>query len=301
MSKFSHDIDDDEIRIISHVDSKDGLAKDNSGRSRKRVVALVVICAILLLAGIIFYLCWFTSAAPSDGENYSMSEPLPASEEVDSNSKSDVACAVSEAAKAYTAISDTTVGGTRFTILNPVNATPRLYVGNEILNDSCVVLVAQAADVRRDNGGIVGAYVLNGELLGKGQSKSGYCAIIDGRLTIGVAQSTPLLEQALETDGYFFRQYPLVVANQIVENKPAGKALRKALAEINGTIVVILSQERMTFDRFSRCLLDMGVSNAIYLVGSTAYGFARDSDGNKIEFGTYNNNPGANVNYIYWK
>lgn len=161
--------------------------------------------------------------------------------------------------------------------------------------------MVQAADVRRDNGKIVGAYILDGELLSKGQAKSGYCAIIGGKISVGVAESTPLLEQALESNGYFFRQYPLVIANQVVENKPKNRSQRKALAELNGEIVVIMSEGRLTFHDFSQALVDMGVTNAIYLVGSSTYGFAKDADGNKFEFGKPNETGYPFTNYIVWE
>ena len=48
-------------------------------------------------------------------------------------------------------------------------------------------LTKQAADIRADNGKIVGAFVLKGDPLSWGLSKRGYCGIIDGKLTVGVA------------------------------------------------------------------------------------------------------------------
>ncbi|MCM1292361.1 MAG: phosphodiester glycosidase family protein [Bacteroides sp.] len=198
-------------------------------------------------------------------------------------------------------ISDTIVNNVALSIFKPIDMTPTLHIGSEVLNDSTAKFVVQAADIRRDNGGIVGAYVDKGELISKGQAKSGFCAIIGGKINIGVAEATPLLEQALETDGYFFRQYPLVVANQIVENKPKGKSLRKALAEIDGEPIVVMSREKLTFHDFSQSLVDLGVNNAIYLVGSTTYGFVVDSNGKKIEFGRQVNQMPQNTNYIVWR
>ena len=161
--------------------------------------------------------------------------------------------------------------------------------------------MAQAADIRRDNGEIVGAYVCEGQLLSKGQPKSGFCAIINGSPIIGVADSTPYLEQAIETDGYFFRQYPLVVANHVVENKLKRRSLRKALAEWNGRIAVIVSHKQLTFHDFAQALVDMGVTNAIYLVGSKSYGLVRDADGNRIVLGSDVVSDAKNVNYIVWQ
>lgn len=65
------------------------------------------------------------------------------------------------------------------------------------------MFTAQAADVRADNGDIVGAFVLKGEPKAWGLSKKGFCATISGNVTIGVANNTPLFEEATETEGYF--------------------------------------------------------------------------------------------------
>lgn len=206
---------------------------------------------------------------------------------------------------AYTLISHTTVNGFGLTVYTPVNAVPTLEIGNNVLDDSTAILVAQAADIRADNGEIVGAYVLKGDLISKGQRKLGFCAIIDDVLTIGIAESTPFLEQALESQGYFFRQYPLVNAGQIIENVSKKASLRKALIERNGEISVVNSDTKLTFNEFSQALVDMGVNNAIYLVGSTSYGYARDEAGQKAEFGIratdMEKNMAKNINYIVWR
>ena len=57
----------------------------------------------------------------------------------------------------------------------------------------------------------------------------------------------------------------------------------------------------MTLNEFSQYLVDMGVKNAIYLVGSSSFGFAIDDEGNRIEFGKEQENPSINTNYIIWK
>ena len=92
----------------------------------------------------------------------------------------------------------------------PHHAEMSLHLGRINRQDTTIVYVAQAADVRADNGGIVGAFVLCGEPKAWGLSKKGFCASIDGKVTVGVAANSPLFEQATERGGYFFRQYPLV-------------------------------------------------------------------------------------------
>ncbi|MDE5685967.1 MAG: phosphodiester glycosidase family protein, partial [Paramuribaculum sp.] len=201
---------------------------------------------------------------------------------------------------AFTLKTDTIVDGTGLTILTPYNATPVLEIGNGCLADSTIVLIAQAADIRGDNGGIVGSFVVNGELVSKGEAKAGFCSIINGDVTVGVADATLLFEQSLMSDGYFFRQYPLVVGGQIVENKPKGKSIRKALVELDGKISVVVSREKLTFHDFSHALADVGVSNAIYLVGGDSFGKYVDAAGASFTFGREWDNE-TNVNYIVWR
>lgn len=284
------DIDDNEIRIISTHNS--GTSEPGTpGRPRRprwwlyvaATLAVIAIAAIAVLR-----------PEGSDDAEY------PADEAV-SEAPADTVGAP-RAARAYTAARDTVVGdGIALTILTPENAVPVLELGNAAMTDSSAVLVAQAADIRGDNGLIVGSYVVGGELVSKGQSKAGFCAIIDGQATVGVADTTPLLEQALQSGGYFFRQYPLVVGGQVVENKPRGRSWRKALAEIDGRICVVVSGQKLTFHDFSQALVDAGARNAIYLVGSTTPGSYTDADGIRHGLGGTAGADSPYVNYIVWR
>lgn len=298
MSNNLHDINDDEIRIIS---SK-GEDSNRSRIGRKTVVlwvsAIAIVC--LLVALIVF-----------TGDHEGDDNVLELTTKPVENKWNEMAVTESDSLmqtksapikeRGYVAIADTVVNRVALTIFTPKNATPTLQIGADVLDDSTAVFVVQAADVRSDNGGIVGAYVKEGELISKGEAKSGFCAIIGGKLTVGVADATPYLEQALESDGYFFRQYPLVVANQVVENKPKRKSLRRALCDWNGQTVVIMSREKMTFHDFAQSLVDLGVANAIYLVGGKGYGFAIGSNGEKTEIGRRLDNMRPNTNYIVWR
>ena len=282
MSRKNIDIDDNEIRIIT---SKSG----NGNSTPPRRLYYAVACAVVVIA--VFVLVLFMSS-----DDTAESEELTVTREA----TAPVDTATVEK-KGYVEITDTVVGDVPLVILTPRDATPQLHIGIDVLQAPEVVMAVQAADIRSDNGGIVGAYVVEGSLVSKGQTKSGFCAIIDGNITIGVADATPFLEKAIESNGYFFRQYPLVVGNQLVENKPKGRSLRKALAEWNGIPVVVLSRSRLTFHDFAQTLVDLGVANAIYLVGAEAFGFAVDSEGNKTEFGQEAPSPKMNTNYIIWR
>lgn len=299
MSETPHDIKDDEIRIITSESNANPYSRHPHRKKHRIIVAISISAAIMCVAAI----CYAVFANPSKDRSEELELEttnivIEEDKEVENIADTVITDYISSG---FVSISDTLINKDALSIFRPINLTPTLHIGTDVLNDSTAKFVTQAADVRRDNGGIVGAYVNKGELISKGQAKSGFCAIIGGKITVGVADATPFLEQALETDGYFFRQYPLVVANQIVENKPKGESLRKALAELNGEPVVIMSREEMSFHDFSKSLVDLGVTNAIYLVGGKGYGFAIDEDGKKITFGRQLKNIHENTNYIVWR
>jgi len=178
--------------------------------------------------------------------------------------------------KAYTEHLRDTINDIPLDIYIPHNAVPELMVGVPDIHDKTIILTTQAADVRADNGKIVGAFVVNGKPLSWGLSKKGYCGIIDGELTVGVADNSPLFEEATEKGGYFFRQYPLVDNGVLVENEPKGKSIRKALCDRNGEIMIVMTQTPESFHDFAQALVDMKIDNAIYTVGSNSYGYFRD-------------------------
>ena len=203
-------------------------------------------------------------------------------------------------------IKDTVINDIPLKIYIPHNADMKLHIGRIPQEDESVIYVAQAADVRADNGGIVGAFVLNGKPLAWGLSKKGYCAAINGDISIGVAENTHLFEKATEEGGYFFRQYPLVDNGRLVENEPKGKSIRRAICDRMGEIFMIETLTPESFHDFSQALVDLGIRNAVYLVGSAAHGWAVDEDGERHEWGKINIYRGRrgmpkNTSYIIWR
>lgn len=294
MSMIKHDMNDDEIRIISrHPD-----APQKKSESQSRFPWTTLILAISIVMAVILLIIFFNYTKHTSAYDH-----LEIRKELKNTPSPEKREAVDSifSEHPYVEILDTLVGNEHLTIFIPRFAKPRLHVGTNILQDDEAVFVLQAADVRKDNGGIVGAYVLQGELLSRGQSKAGFCAIINDELTVGVSDATPYLEKAIENDGDFFRQYPLVVAGQMVENKLKLSSLRRALAEWNGETVVVMSRNRMTLNQFAETLVDLGVTNAIYLIGSASYGFAKDENGDRIIFGQKKKNPAEKSNYIVWE
>lgn len=139
-----------------------------------------------------------------------------------------------------------------------------------------VLLAVHAADVRADKDEPVGVFVVNGEVKSRGQNKNGFCAIINGQITIGQQVETSLFERVINERGSFFRQFSIVSAGQPVELAPKGKALRRALCITNGQVQVVESQRSVTYGNFAKALSDMGVSDALTLVGGGVYVYCPD-------------------------
>lgn len=260
------DIRDDEIRIISAAQVKKGHR------------LWLWVCIIGILGAVIA-----TLLISFSGRNETHTEEVPdvvfePTVTVEENTDFVVKWLgnYSDTTKAYTEHLKDTINDIPLDIYIPHNAKPELCLGVPDLHDKSIVLTTQAADIRADNGKIVGAFVLKGKPLSWGLSKKGYCGIIDGNVTVGVADNSPLFEEATEKGGFFFRQYPLVDNGVLVENEPKGKSIRKALCDRNGEIIVVMSQTPESFHDFAQALVDMKVDNAIYLVGSMSFGYFRD-------------------------
>ena len=280
------DIQDTEIRIIG----------ESSAKPKKRYGWLIL--GILLVVGIILTiisLCTRTAVQEEEGlfeQSARQTIPHPLRNWIHSLDSISESCVVTK---------DTTVNDIPMRLYVPINTTPRLEVGYQCIDDTTHnILLFQAADIRADNQKIVGAFVLRGKPLSWGLSKKGYCGIIGDEVTVGVADNSPLFEQATEAGGYFFRQYPLVSNGILVENELKSQSTRRGLCELEGKIVVAETFTPESLHDFSQALVDIGTTNAIYLVGSSAIGWHRTIDGCGIASGQWEPRVYKNVSFIVW-
>ncbi len=207
-----------------------------------------------------------------------------------------------DATASYCQIKETEINGIKMKILIPMGAVAKFEVGKISEKDKDIILALQAADIRRDNGEIVGACVYNGEVVGKGLAKKGYVSIINGKVRVGVTDHSPLFEEAIQEGGDFFRQYPLVADGAMVENQPKGKSVRRAICQRGEEILVIESVTPESFHDFAQALQDMQIDNAVYLVGSQyALGFLRDSNNELHTWGESKYSHLKNIRYLVWK
>ena len=194
------------------------------------------------------------------------------------------------------------MNGIEMKIMIPTGSVPKFEVGRIDQKDSNIILALQAADVRKDNGEIVGACVYNGEVVGRGLAKKGFVSIINGKMKIGVTDHSPLFEAALQEGGDFFRQYPLVADGVMIENQPKGKSIRRAICQRGDTYFVAETLTPESFHDFAQALQDLHIDNAVYLVGSQyALGFLRDENNELHTWGEPKYSRTRNLSYLLWK
>lgn len=301
MADKNRDIREDDIRIIGqHSVPKPQSSAAGEQPSRGWLTSLISLLLVALIGLLVFHF-WPKNDEPEDVEGVfetstEVQEPTPYVGETLGSAP------VVETP--YTEKLSKVINDVQLTLYIPHNATPVLYVGNpDEQTRKSGILAFQAADIRADNRKILGAFVLKGQPLAWGLSKKGFCAIINDEVTVGVSENSPLFEEATEKDGYFFRQYPLVDNGKLVENEPKNKTMRKALCDRGGEIFVAVSETDESLHDFAQALVDLGVDNAIYLVGShSSFGWAVYSDGSRELFGNDEHKPlYKNENYIIWK
>ncbi len=206
--------------------------------------------------------------------------------------------------ESFIEIRDTVVNDVALRIYIPHNAEMSLIVGRPDENDTDIIYLAEAADVRADNREINGQFVMNGEVIARGRAKKGFCASINGVVSVGVAEDTTLFADAIENHGYFFRQYPLVKDGWAVKNKPKNKSIRRGICERNGEIFMVETLTRESFHDFSQALVDIGVQQAVNLVGSVAkYGWVVDRDGVRHSTADETTARGytRSINFMVWR
>lgn len=298
MADKGKDIRDDEFRVIGQ--RRTPATSTLNETERKRKAGWVALILVALLGGAI-WLFWPKGPTPPDG----VFDPIQPESAAISVKAKPLGSVVDSLHPAFVEKIDTTINDVVLSLYIPHNtATPVLTVGAPDKETREAIMAFQAADIRADNREILGSFVLEGKMIARGTPKAGYCAIIDGKVTVGVAESTSLFEEAIEKDGYFFRQFSLVKNGVLEENAQVkNKTMRKALCDRNGQIFVAVSETDESMHDFAQALVDLGVDNAIYLVGShSAFGWYRDEAGEQIYFGVdLHRQSYKNENYIIWK
>lgn len=303
MAKLVNDIRDDEFRVLGRkpdtLTAPGTPAPPEYDSGRKKKVGWASLGLVLLLGLAIWYF-WPKEKVPDPG----VFDPLPTQPPIKTAIFKPLGRQVDSLHPAFVEKLDTTINDVILSIYIPHNTEPPiLTVGAPDKETRNAIMAFQAADIRADNREILGSFVLKGNVLARGKSKDGFCAIINGEVTVGVEENTFLFEKAADNDGYFFRQFSLVKNGKLEESEIRNKTMRKALCDRGSQIFVAVSETDESMHDFAQALVDLGVDNAIYLVGShSAFGWYRDEAGEQTFFGAdVHRQSYRNENYIVWE
>jgi len=286
---------DDEIYILGSTSRR---GKGDRTTIRRRWIILSIGLAIIIFGSLFLILSYINNIKKEETIEYYFEpeETLPLSITVETAAIDDVN------QKGYIETQEETVNEITLLVHTPYHVTMSLSLGKPDKSDSTIIFITQAADIRKDNKRIVAEFVLEGKQIARGLSKKGFCAVVDHTISIGMADETPLLQQSIESNGFFFRQYPLVYHGEPITNNPVNKSIRRALAVRNEQVIMVESTSALSFHDFSQALVDIGVSDAIYLVGGRdAHGWYYNKESVRHEYGIDNLAYPDYTSFIVWR
>ncbi len=151
--------------------------------------------------------------------------------------------------------------------------------------DRGVFLYSRCADYT-SNGKYLGSLVVQGQDLQSDRSRLGYMAMADGQMVIGISRSDKVKDYVCGRGGSFFRQFILVSDGVLPPRFMLhGKVERRAIGRIGNQLFYIATRQKETLWDFADALREYGFTDAIYITGGNQYGFYRDRNGNRHDFG----------------
>lgn len=289
-------MDDDDIRVLGTSTLSGGMehitTDEHRKRRRRRLMYLAAGAAVLIavIAAAVY-------AGMRAAGNHNAPSTTPTAAPTATSPRKN-------GGKAYVSVSDTIINEIPLRIFTPHNAVPELRMGRVDVDTTQYVLGAMAADIGRDKDEwkVVSGFIYKGQLISHSISRWGYCAIIDGKATIGRELHTPLFEQCIDEKGDFFRHDALVDKSRNVSATRKGRAVRRALAMTDGGLCIVETETIVRLHDFAEALRGLDVTEAIGLMGTgSAVRWGIDKMGRRYVTGDTEASLPACVNYIVWR
>ncbi|MBR5028228.1 MAG: hypothetical protein IKX51_03300 [Bacteroidales bacterium] len=301
---MSETINDDEIRVIGQ--------KPTMTPKKKRTLILIgVVLTIVLLVVILFLVLRQNDKTDEIVQNTESQTVNQKNTDEQQNAVLEADITVStivDNGKATLKVSDTTVNGIKLRRFMPgfVSVELKMY-DTTLVNDSTIVFLTQAANIRGDNHNIIGDFVYEGTPKAKGcpESATGFCAIIGNSVILGKGDTTKYLNSAKAQKGYFFRQAIYVKGGVPITFSSDAKSYRRAICSLNkdkNQFLIIESLDKVTMQEFADALSDYEVVNAVGLMGSFILDeWYRKDNGERVQLFTNNNPENPNRNYLIFR
>jgi hypothetical protein len=154
----------------------------------------------------------------------------------------------------------TTINGVELLLVHVINMDAIMSTDVSLFNDTTVrVMVAATQKNGKDD------IVLNGKVYARGKRHDGFCAIVNGNISIGATKADNVIDYCIEHQGSFFRQELLLRNGEIQQSAKKGKAVRCALAKQGNDVYIAATNGNESLHDFAEAMKDAGVTDAILL------------------------------------
>lgn len=271
-SSLAHIEDNDKVEVVAQA--PEGVSGETRTRNIRSVMKWSVACCVIVLCVILGLTVYTLLRDKNTVESVSHSENIPALGETPESVRPEVI-----------KTSDSILGvALDFYQLKGLRADIEFEEPDTA--DRKVFLYARSADYRPDST-VIGSLVASGKEVVSDNSRSGYMAMANGNMVIGISGEENVKDYVISRDGSFFRQFPLLIDGVVASGfQLHGKVERRAMGSLSGKLYYIATKYKETMWDFADALREYGFTDAIYITGGNDYNFYRDSIGSRHDIGT---------------
>ncbi len=286
-------MNDNEIEILGTEPQP-----DNSGKRRTALLVGILVLIAAIVVVLILLLRQNGKQANQEATNNAQEGEI---EEVATDTKATV-----DTFCVRYIMNSSSPADTLLRVFKPGAASVELLISKDYdTNDASVIFATQAANLKAEDGGIIGDFVYKGTTLAQGCADSttlGFCAIVNNKVILGKANPTNYLDSTISSKGFFYRHYCYVTGNGPEVFSNSAKSYRRAICIIsNKDVAVVESYGRMSMTDFAQALYDNDITLAVGLMGSKNLDewYRTDSSRTVIYQNPYGPNP--NRNYLIFR
>ena len=206
---------------------------------------------------------------------------------------------------AYVSTMKAEASGISMNIYQLIDGKPGFTITKPETSNKNILLSIAASFTGKDLASIMGQHVVDGVKMSGYGKPNGYCVILGKKMLIKEASDSLqyYTDKAVSDKGDLFRQELLVINGEAVPCKLFKAAVPlRAIAIYKGLPTVIETDGAATISDFTKALVTLGVSDALYAdMGGWSYGWYRDKDGKNTHLGVLTPNTNNQTNWFVFE
>ena len=190
---------------------------------------------------------------------------------------------------------ETTINGVHLHLTHVINMDASMTTDTASY-DADNVRVMAAAAVSNGNDDII----MEGKVLARGKKHDGFCAIVNGNISIGKTVNDDVARYCTERKGFFFRQELLLSNGELQPSLEKGKAVRCALAKQGNDVYVVITDGEESLHDFANAMKAAGVTDAILLADNPLLQYKQE-EVSVVHCSSTNNINSEETSYLIFK